>query len=88
MNRVPVLRDLGQSLWLDNITRELIDSGTLRRYVDEYCVTGLTSNPTIFEHAIGNTGAYDAGRTYRARCSRTVSTPSPFGCSARVRGHS
>jgi transaldolase len=59
MNRTRLLRDLGQSLWLDNITRELLDNGTLRRYVDEYCVTGLTSNPTIFEHAIGNTGAYD-----------------------------
>jgi transaldolase len=61
MNRTHLLRDLGQSLWLDNITRELLDNGTLRRYIDEYCVTGLTSNPTIFEHAIGNTGAYDAG---------------------------
>jgi transaldolase len=60
MNRTRLLRDLGQSLWLDNITRELLDNGTLRRYVDEYCVTGLTSNPTIFEHAIGNTGGYDA----------------------------
>ena len=60
MNRTRLLRDLGQSLWLDNITRELLENGTLRRYVDEYCVTGLTSNPTIFEHAIGNTGAYDA----------------------------
>jgi transaldolase len=60
MNRTRLLRDLGQSLWLDNITRELLDNGTLRRYVDEYCVTGLTSNPTIFDHAIGNTGAYDA----------------------------
>jgi transaldolase len=60
MNRTRLLRDLGQSLWLDNITRELLDNGTLRRYVDQYCVTGLTSNPTIFEHAIGNTGAYDA----------------------------
>ena len=60
MNRTRLLRDVGQSLWLDNITRELLDNGTLRRYVDDYCVTGLTSNPTIFEHAIGNTGAYDA----------------------------
>ncbi len=59
MNRTHLLRDAGQSLWLDNITRELLDSGMLRRYVDDYCVTGLTSNPTIFEHAIGNTGAYD-----------------------------
>jgi transaldolase len=49
---------LGQSLWLDNITRELLDKGTLRRYVDELSVTGLTSNPTIFDEAIGGT-AYD-----------------------------
>jgi len=59
MNAIRQLRDLGQSLWLDNITRELLESGTLRRYVDELSVTGLTSNPTIFEHAIASTGAYD-----------------------------
>jgi transaldolase len=54
------LHDLGQSLWLDNITRDLLDDGTLRRYVDELSVTGLTSNPTIFDHAIKNSSAYDA----------------------------
>ena len=53
------LHDLGQSLWLDNITRELLDDGTLARYIDELSVTGLTSNPTIFEHAIGKGDAYD-----------------------------
>ena len=53
------LHDLGQSLWLDNITRPLLNSGGLRRYIDEFSVTGLTSNPTIFDHAIGNTDAYD-----------------------------
>ena len=53
------LHDLGQSLWLDNITRPLLNSGGLRRYIDEFSVTGLTSNPTIFNHAIGNTDAYD-----------------------------
>src|SRR5262249_55949210 len=52
--------NLGQSLWLDNITRDLIDSGTLKRYIDELSVTGLTSNPTIFDHAIKNSGSYDA----------------------------
>lgn len=52
------LHDLGQSLWLDNITRTLLDDGTLRRYIDEFSVTGLTSNPTIFDEAIGS-GAYD-----------------------------
>jgi transaldolase len=53
------LHDLGQSLWLDNITRDLLNSGTLRRYIDEFSVTGLTSNPTIFDHAIANSSAYD-----------------------------
>src|SRR5215471_14150396 len=54
------LHDLGQSLWLDNITRELLDSGTLKRYIDDLSVTGLTSNPTIFDHAIKGSTAYDA----------------------------
>ncbi|MGD1093437.1 MAG: transaldolase [Bryobacteraceae bacterium] len=54
------LHNLGQSIWLDNITRDLLDSGTLKRYIDELSVTGLTSNPTIFDHAIKNSGAYDA----------------------------
>jgi transaldolase len=53
------LHDLGQSLWLDNITRELLTSGTLRRYVDEFSLTGLTSNPTIFDLAIRNGNSYD-----------------------------
>src|ERR1700722_20360630 len=55
-----LLNKLGQSLWLDNITRDLLDSGTLKRYIDEFSVTGLTSNPTIFDHAIKNSTAYDA----------------------------
>ncbi len=54
------LQDLGQSLWLDNITRGLLTEGTLQRYRDELSVTGLTSNPTIFDHAIRAGGAYDA----------------------------
>src|SRR5438309_616530 len=54
------LHDLGQSLWLDNISRDLLDSGTLKRYLDELSVTGLTSNPTIFDHAIRNSATYDA----------------------------
>ena len=54
------LHELGQRLWLDNITRGLLASGTLRRYIDEYSVTGLTSNPTIFDKAIGEAGVYDA----------------------------
>jgi len=54
------LNRLGQSLWLDNITRDLLTSGTLKRYINELSVTGLTSNPTIFEQAIKNSTAYDA----------------------------
>ena len=54
------LNELGQSLWLDNITRDLLDSGTLQRYIDTLSVTGLTSNPTIFDHAISRSDTYDA----------------------------
>jgi len=53
------LHELGQSIWLDNITRDLLNDGTLQRYIDELSVTGLTSNPTIFDHAIKNSTAYD-----------------------------
>jgi len=53
------LRHLGQSLWLDNITRDLLDSGTLRRFIDEWSITGITSNPAIFDAAIGTSAAYD-----------------------------
>jgi transaldolase len=67
MKATQQLHDLGQSLWLDNITRDLLDSGTLKRYIDEFSITGLTSNPTIFEHAISNSKAYDAEITRLAR---------------------
>ena len=60
MKATQVLHNLGQSIWLDNITRDLLDTGTLKRYIDELSVTGLTSNPTIFDHAIKNSTAYDA----------------------------
>src|SRR5262245_41056210 len=59
MTATQLLHDLGQSLWLDNITRDLLNNGTLKRYIDELSVTGLTSNPTIFDHAIKNSTAYD-----------------------------
>jgi transaldolase len=59
MNPTQQLHDLGQSLWLDNITRELLTSGTLARYIEEFSVTGLTSNPTVFDHAIRNSNDYD-----------------------------
>ncbi|MGO8751452.1 MAG: transaldolase [Thermoguttaceae bacterium] len=59
MKATQTLHDMGQSLWLDNITRGLLTSGTLRRYIQEFSVTGLTSNPTIFDHAIKNSHDYD-----------------------------
>lgn len=61
MKATQLLHNLGQSIWLDNITRDLLDSGTLKRYIDELSVTGLTSNPTIFDQAIKGSSAYDAG---------------------------
>jgi len=66
MKPTQALHDLGQSLWLDNITRDILENGTLRRYVDELSVTGLTSNPTIFDEAIGGS-AYDDGIRKKAR---------------------
>ena len=60
MKATQKLHDIGQSLWLDNITRALLESGTLKRYIDELSITGLTSNPTIFDHAIKNSADYDA----------------------------
>jgi transaldolase len=60
MSATRKLHDLGRSLWVDNITREMVANGTLKRYIDDLSVTGLTSNPTIFDHAIKNSAAYDA----------------------------
>jgi len=60
MNATQLLHNLGQSLWLDNITRDLLTTGTLKHYIEDLSVTGLTSNPTIFDHAIKNSPAYDA----------------------------
>ncbi len=65
------LQKLGQSLWLDNITRGILDDGTLRRYIDELSVTGLTSNPTIFDEAIGGSTLYDATIQRKARAGRS-----------------
>src|SRR5215472_13089939 len=61
----------GQSLWLDNITRDLLTSGILKRYIDELSVTGLTSNPTIFDHAIKSGTAYDAAIRERLRAGKS-----------------
>src|SRR5260370_41293660 len=60
MKATQLLNNMGQSLWLDNITRDLLDTGTLQHYIDHFSVTGLTSNPTIFEHAVKNSRAYEA----------------------------
>jgi transaldolase len=60
MNATRTLHDIGQSLWLDNITRDLLESGTLARYIRDLAVTGLTSNPTIFDHAIKGSSDYDS----------------------------
>jgi transaldolase len=67
MKATAILHDWGQSLWLDNITRDLLETGTLKRYIDELSVTGLTSNPTIFDHAIKNSSSYDAAIRKKAR---------------------
>jgi len=61
------LHDLKQSLWLDNITRQLLDDGVLKKYIDELSITGLTSNPTIFDEAIGKTGGYDEAIRAKAK---------------------
>ncbi|MGA9724333.1 MAG: transaldolase [Candidatus Binatus sp.] len=60
MKATQALHDVGQSIWLDNITRDLLDSGTLKRYIGDLSVTGLTSNPTIFDHAITHSKSYDS----------------------------
>jgi transaldolase len=65
------LHDLGQRLWIDNITRALLTSGTLERYIREFSVTGLTSNPTIFEKAISGSGDYDAAIKAGAAAGRS-----------------
>ncbi len=59
MKATQKLHEMSQSIWLDNITRSLLNSGTLSRYIQELSVTGLTSNPTIFDHAIKNSHDYD-----------------------------
>ena len=76
MKATQLLHNLGQSIWLDNITRTLLDSGTLERYIDELSVTGLTSNPTIFDHAIKNSDAYDAA--IREKLSKAKSAEALF----------
>jgi transaldolase len=66
------LHDVGQSLWVDNITRDMLETGTLERYIRELSITGLTSNPTIFDHAIGKSAAYDAGILRESRSGKSL----------------
>jgi transaldolase len=72
MKATQYLHDMGQSLWLDNITRGLLTSGTLARYIEEFSVTGLTSNPTIFDHAIAGTTDYDEAIRRTAKAGRSA----------------
>ena len=72
MNPTLQLHNLGQSIWLDNITRELIDNGNLRRYIENFSVTGLTSNPTIFDNAIGSGHVYDLSIQEKNRAGKSA----------------
>jgi transaldolase len=76
MKATQELHNLGQSIWLDNITRDLLENGTLKRYIDELSVTGLTSNPSIFDHAIKSSSAYDGA--IREKVSRGKSGEALF----------
>lgn len=67
MKATQQLHELGQSLWLDNITRTMLDDGTLARYIADFSVTGLTSNPSIFEAAMAEGDAYDDGIKAKSR---------------------
>ena len=71
MRPTRALHELGQSLWLDNVTRELLNSGTLQGYIDDFSVTGLTSNPTIFDHAIKNSTTYDGDIARKAPSAKS-----------------
>src|SRR5258708_17726402 len=76
MKATQLLHDEGQSIWLDNITRDLLDSGTLKQYIDDLSITGLTSNPTIFDHAIKNSPTYDSAITKKLK--KTTSAEALF----------
>ena len=67
MKATQILHDEGQSVWLDNITRDLLDNGGLKQYIDDLSITGLTSNPTIFDHAIKNSSTYDSAITHKTK---------------------
>lgn len=71
MKPTTALQQLGQSLWLDNITRTLLDAGTLQRYIADFAITGLTSNPSIFDSAIADSNAYDDGIRKKAQAGQS-----------------
>jgi transaldolase len=71
MRATGLLRNLGQSIWLDNITRDILKDGTLKHYIEDFSVTGLTSNPTIFDHAVKNSAAYDEAILEGARTGKS-----------------
>ncbi|MFZ2236888.1 MAG: transaldolase family protein, partial [Dokdonella sp.] len=72
MSTLHELHQLGQSLWLDNIARDILDDGTLRKYVDEFEITGLTSNPSIFDKAISDSEAYDDAIAEKAKSGKSA----------------
>jgi transaldolase len=74
MKATEQLHQMGQSLWLDNITRGLLTSGTLERYIHELSITGLTSNPSIFDHAIRDSGFYDEAIRWKIQAAKSVET--------------
>src|SRR5215469_11413550 len=71
MKATQALHERGQSIWLDNISRDLLTTGKLHRYIEDLSVTGLTSNPTIFDHAIKNSTAYDDAIRTKLRAGKT-----------------
>jgi transaldolase len=71
MKATATLHNLGQSIWLDNITRKILDNGTLKHYIDDLSVTGLTSNPTIFDHAIKNSTDYDSAIVEKVKAGKS-----------------
>ena len=79
------LHDFGQSLWLDNITRKLLADGTLRRYIDELSITGLTSNPSIFDHAIKESDLYDQAIHQKVMQGKSGEAPQVSNARPRTR---
>jgi transaldolase len=75
MRPTRALHELGQSVWLDNVTRDLLNSGTLQGYINDFSVTGLTSNPTIFDHAIKSSTTYDGDIASKAASAKPRELP-------------